>query len=83
MLVLIDLSTLQKFDSQGMYQTYDKWNVISSESYETDYNMADFTDIDNIVFAGWAVLEQSIVVFFAGTLINNLHLYSNFTIIKK
>lgn len=50
--VLVDLLTLQKFDSQGMYKVYDKWNEISRESYNTDYEVADFADIDNIVFAG-------------------------------
>ncbi|MBS3926372.1 MAG: SIS domain-containing protein [Nitrosarchaeum sp.] len=49
---MIDLSSLKQFDSKGMYQVYDKWNQISRESYNADYEIADFSDIDNIVFAG-------------------------------
>jgi glucose/mannose-6-phosphate isomerase len=35
-----------------MHKVYDKWNEISRESYNSDYEIADFPDIDNIVFAG-------------------------------
>jgi glucose/mannose-6-phosphate isomerase len=40
------------FDSEQMYQVYDQWNVISHESYSNDLDVVDFSDIDNIVFAG-------------------------------
>lgn len=49
---MLTLSELQKFDSEKMYSVYDRWNQISRESYDSDIETVDFSDIDNIVFAG-------------------------------
>jgi len=49
---LLDISTLQKFDAQGMYKVYDIWPQIAREQYETDLNGIDFDGITHVVFAG-------------------------------
>jgi len=49
---LLDISTLQKFDAQGMYKVYDIWPQIAREQYETDLNGIDFGEISHVVFAG-------------------------------
>ena len=49
---MLDVSTLDKYDSQGMYKIYDKWPQIAKEAYETDLTPVDFKNIDHIVFAG-------------------------------
>jgi glucose/mannose-6-phosphate isomerase len=35
-----------------MYKIYDKWPEIAMESYESDFDIIDFRDIDHIVFSG-------------------------------
>jgi len=49
---LLDLSTLNKFDPEGMYTVYDRWPEIAKESYESDHDSMDFGKVDHIVFAG-------------------------------
>jgi len=49
---LLDISTLNKFDPQGMYKVYDRWPQIARESYESNHDSIDFGSIDHIVFAG-------------------------------
>jgi len=51
-IILLDLSTLDKFDKQGMYKVYDRWPQIARESYESNLEPIDFKDIDHIVFVG-------------------------------
>jgi len=51
-LTLLDVSTLERFDSKGMYKIYDKWPEIARESYEIVQEPFEFSDIDHIVFAG-------------------------------
>ena len=51
-LSLLDIDTLNKFDSQGMYKVYDNWPIIGKESYESKLDICDFNDIDTIVFVG-------------------------------
>ena len=48
----MDLSTIEKYDSQKMYKVYDRWPEIAKESYESNLEPVDFHDIDHIVFAG-------------------------------
>ncbi len=48
----MDISTLEKYDSQKMYKVYDKWPEIAKEAYESNLEPVDFHDIDHIVFAG-------------------------------
>ena len=49
---MLDLSTIQIYDSQKMYIVYDKWPEIARESFESNQEPVDFHDIDHIVFAG-------------------------------
>ena len=49
---ILDLPTIEKYDSQKMYRIYDKWPEIARESFEANHEPIDFKDIDHIVFAG-------------------------------
>ena len=49
---LLDISTLEKYDSQKMYKIYDKWPNIARESFELDQESINFQNIDHIVFVG-------------------------------
>ncbi len=49
---MLDLQTLQKFDSYGMYEIYDKWSEISQESFDAPLEPVKYQDVDHIVFAG-------------------------------
>ncbi len=49
---MLDLEKIAKIDSQGMYEIYDKWPEIARETYESNFNLVDFKNIDHIVFAG-------------------------------
>ena len=48
----LDISTIEKYDSQKMYKVYDKWPEIARESFESNHEPVDYHDIDHIVFAG-------------------------------
>ena len=48
----MDLSTIEKYDLQKMYKTYDKWPEIAKMAYESNLEPIDFQNIDHIVFAG-------------------------------
>lgn len=49
---LLDINTIQKFDSEEIYKVYDIWPDIAREQYETDVNEVDFDKISHVVFAG-------------------------------
>jgi glucose/mannose-6-phosphate isomerase len=49
---LIDLSLLEKFDSQGMHKVYDIWPKIAKESYFSDLSQVEYEKCSHIVFAG-------------------------------
>ena len=49
---MLELATLNKFDSQGMFKIYDKWPEIAKESYENKKETTNFENIDNIIFVG-------------------------------
>jgi len=48
----LDISTLEKYDSQKMYKIYDEWANIARESFESNQKPINFDNIDHIVFAG-------------------------------
>jgi glucose/mannose-6-phosphate isomerase len=48
----LDISILEKYDSQKMYKTYDEWPKIARESFESKQESVNFQNIDHIVFAG-------------------------------
>jgi len=49
---LLDYSTLEKFDPQGMHKIYDSWPEISEESYSMSLKTFTFDNVDHIIFAG-------------------------------
>jgi glucose/mannose-6-phosphate isomerase len=49
---LIDLSLLEKFDSQGMHKVYDIWPKIAKESYFSNLDQVEYEKCSHIVFAG-------------------------------
>ncbi len=49
---MLELSTIEKYDTQKMYKVYDRWPEIARESFESNHEPIDFHDIDHIVFAG-------------------------------
>jgi len=49
---MMDISTIEKYDSQKMYNVYDNWPEIGRKSFESFHEHVDFDDIDHIVFAG-------------------------------
>lgn len=51
-MMLLDLATLNRYDTSGMHKIYDRWNELARESYESEIDTVDFHDIDHIVFAG-------------------------------
>src|SRR5437867_10352303 len=51
-MMLLDLSTLKKYDPSGMHEIYDRWAQLARESYESKIDPVDFQGIDHIIFAG-------------------------------
>lgn len=49
---MLDLSTLNKYDPDGMHKIYDRWPEIAKESYNSQIDAIDFQNIDHIIFAG-------------------------------
>jgi glucose/mannose-6-phosphate isomerase len=48
----LDVSLLEKYDSQKMYKIYDDWPTLAKEAYDSDLESTNFENIDHIVFAG-------------------------------
>ena len=51
-LKILDISDLEKFDTQKMYKIYDEWPKIARESFESEQESVDFQNIDHVIFAG-------------------------------
>ena len=49
---MLELSTLEKYDSLRMYQVYDKWPELALKAYESNVDAVEWKDIEHIVFAG-------------------------------
>ena len=49
---LLDLSILEKYDSQKMYKVYDQWPKIAEESFNFKHKKIEFHNIKHIVFTG-------------------------------
>ena len=48
----MDISLLEKYDSNKMYKVYDNWPNLAKKVYSSDLESANFENIDHIVFAG-------------------------------
>jgi glucose/mannose-6-phosphate isomerase len=49
---MLDISTIEKYDLEKMYQVYDNWPKIARDSFESNHKSINFDDIDHIVFSG-------------------------------
>jgi len=49
---LLDITILEKYDSQKIYKVYDRWPEIAQESFESNQNSVDFNNVDDIIFSG-------------------------------
>jgi len=49
---LLDYTTLEKIDSQKMYQVYDRWPEFAKNAFNDDVNPVSYEGIDHIVFSG-------------------------------
>ena len=49
---MLTKDNLEKNDSDGMYNVYDKWSHIARDAYDSDLQPVDFKDIDNVIFSG-------------------------------
>jgi glucose/mannose-6-phosphate isomerase len=50
--MLLDLSTLEKYDSEKMYKIYNKWPEIARKSFESEQHSINFDNVNHIVIAG-------------------------------
>ena len=48
----MDISLLEKYDSQKMYKIYDDWPNLAKKAYTSNLEPVTFETIDHIVFAG-------------------------------
>ena len=48
----MDITKLEKYDSQKMFQIYEKWPEIALEAFDSDQNILELNEISHIVFAG-------------------------------
>ena len=49
---MLEYSQIQKYDPSGMHKVYDNWPKIAKESWESEINPVNFTDVRHIVFSG-------------------------------
>lgn len=49
---LIDIHSLQRYDTQEMHKVYDIWPQIAKKYYEEDFDDINFDEISHVVFAG-------------------------------
>ena len=49
---MLDLSTLEKYDSKKMYKVYDKWPEIARKTFESEHDSINFDNVNHIVIAG-------------------------------
>ena len=49
---MLTKDNLEKNDSGGMHNVYDKWSHVARDAYDSDLQPVDFKDIDNVIFSG-------------------------------
>ena len=49
---MLDISTIEKYDSKKVYKVYDKWPEIAQQSFELNLEPVNFKNIEHIIFAG-------------------------------
>jgi glucose/mannose-6-phosphate isomerase len=48
----LDISTIEKYDTQKMFRIYDKWPEIARKVFESNQDPINYDNIEHIVFAG-------------------------------
>jgi len=48
----VEVKDIELYDSKKMYQVYDKWPQIARESFDSKLEPVNYSQIDNIIFAG-------------------------------
>jgi len=51
-ILMLKLSTLQKYDKKSMYKIYDEWPEISQKSYAFNHKVINLKKVHHIVFVG-------------------------------
>ena len=49
---MLENTTLEKYDAQGIHKVYDRWPEIAEDSYRSKFEQIHFDDVSHIVFAG-------------------------------
>jgi glucose/mannose-6-phosphate isomerase len=49
---MLDIVTLDKYDTEQLYKIYDDWPNLAKKTFDSDLISAKFENIDHIVFAG-------------------------------
>ena len=49
---VLDIATIERYDTQKMYKVYDRWPEIAQEAFESNQKPIDLENIEHIVFAG-------------------------------
>jgi glucose/mannose-6-phosphate isomerase len=49
---MITIESLQKIDTQKMYDVYNKWPEIAKNSFQSNFEEIEYSEINHIVFAG-------------------------------
>ena len=49
---MINLEKMKKIDISRMYEVYDKWPLISEQSFNEKYEQIEYKNLENIIFAG-------------------------------
>jgi glucose/mannose-6-phosphate isomerase len=49
---MLDVSTMDKYDTQKMYKIYDDWPNLAKQAYNSNLEPVNFENIKHIVFAG-------------------------------
>ena len=49
---ILDITTVEKFDSKKMYKIYDEWPIIARKSWEKNYDKFKIEKVKHVVFAG-------------------------------
>ena len=75
---MLSLDTLQKIDLQKMYQVYDKWPQLAKKHYESNFQELNFSNIDNIIFAGMG--GSGTIGDICSSILSNL--YTHFSVFK-
>ena len=49
---MISSENVKKYDPDGMHDVYDRWSKLARDAYNSDIQVADFKNIDHVVFSG-------------------------------